>query len=96
MNNFPLVISYCSPRVAHYSNQISISMISIILRVLVTVISQRYDVREFLASYDATPVMVMATIPVASKRICGLAVRDEIFFGRLGGKFEKLRNLNLS
>ena len=55
-----------------------------------------YEVREFLASYDATPVMVMATIPVASKRICGLAVRDEIFFGRLGGKFEKLRNLNLS
>ena len=53
-----------------------------------------YEVREFLASYDATPVMVMATIPVASKRICGLAVRDEIFFGRLGGKFEKLRNLN--
>jgi hypothetical protein len=32
--------------------------------------------------------MVMATIQVASKRICGLAVRDEIFFGRLGGKFE--------
>ena len=59
-----------------------------------------YEVREFLASYDATsrgtPVMVMATIPVASKRICGLAVLDEIFFGRLGGKFEKLRNLNLS
>ena len=55
-----------------------------------------YEVREFLASYDATPVMVMATIPVASKRICGLAVRDEIFFGRLGEKFEKLRNLNLS
>ena len=59
-----------------------------------------YEVREFFASYDATPVMVMATIPVASKRICGLAVpvavRDEIFFGRLGGKFEKLRNLNLS
>jgi hypothetical protein len=38
-----------------------------------------YDVPEFLPSYDAAPVMLMATIPVASKRICGLAVRDEIF-----------------
>ena len=47
-----------------------------------------YEVREFFASYDATPVMVMATIPVASKLICKLAVRDEIFFGRLGEKFE--------
>ena len=55
-----------------------------------------YEVREFLASYDATPVMVMATIPVASKRICGLAVRDENLFGRLGEKIGKLRKLNLS
>ena len=48
-----------------------------------------YDVREFLASYDATPVMVMATIPVASKRICGLAVRDEIC---LADSVENLKN----
>ena len=42
-----------------------------------------------MASYDATPVMVMATIPVASKRICGLAVRDEIF---LADSVKKLEN----